>query len=255
VFLETLTFAAFACLLVYLTASGEYLRYLAPRMAPYLYFAAAVMLVWAVFGALRIRGAGARPRCAHCFVLAVPLLLALLPHRAMNASDAAFGAFSASRGAAALSPADTSPAPPDTPADAPPPEAAPPAKLDGLDVTNRRITVGETDYYRWIQELYDNLDTYEGYTLSVTGFVFKDPDFMDGDEFVPARLMISCCVADLVLCGIPCRYDGADTLTNDEWVTVEGVIERGEYMGYEEARLSVTSLTPAEPIEGFVYSY
>ncbi|MDR2664661.1 MAG: TIGR03943 family protein [Oscillospiraceae bacterium] len=249
-FLETLIYAGFGCVLIYLVASGEYLRYLTPKMKPYLCFAAIVMLVWTCSGALRLGKTRGRARCAHCFALAVPILLILLPHRAMDASDVSFGYISA---APNVSP-QTIAEPADSAAPTPAPSPAAPG-LSGLDEANRSITVNDTEYYLWIMEIYDNLDKYEGYEFSVTGFVFKDPSLMSDGEFVPARLMMSCCVADLVSCGIICRYDGAGELENDSWVTVKGVIERGEYMGYEEARIVVSSVSPAAPIEDYVYSY
>ncbi|MDR1590357.1 MAG: TIGR03943 family protein [Oscillospiraceae bacterium] len=256
IFLEALMCSVFACLLLYLAASGQYLRYLAPRMKPYLYFAAAVMLAWAVAGAFRMLGARRRPRCAHCAVLLIPILLILIPHRAMGASDVSFGYVA---GGAAPSGGVQSPDGAVQESGAVPGVAAEtdvaPAGLAGLDVENRRITVGENDYYLWICEIYDNLDTYAGYTLTVTGYVLKGDGITGEGEFVPARLMMSCCVADLVACGILCRYDGAGELENDAWVTVEGVIEKGEYMGYPEARLTALSVIPAEPIESFVYTY
>jgi putative membrane protein len=245
-FLEILIYAGFACSLVYLVASGEYLRYLTPKMKPYLCFAALVMLVWTCSGALRLRKARGRARCMHCFALAAPILLLALPHRAMEASDVSFGYISAAPGTAPQAVAEPAAA---EPAPAP---AAP--RLSGLDEANRSITINDTDYYLWILEIYDHLDAYEGYAVSVTGFVFKDPELMGDGEFVPARLMMSCCVADLVSCGIICRYDGAGELENDSWVTVEGIIEKGEYMGYDEARIAVTSVSPADPIEDYVYS-
>ncbi|MDR2357228.1 MAG: TIGR03943 family protein [Oscillospiraceae bacterium] len=255
IFLEALMCSVFACLLLYLAVSGEYLLYLSPRMRPYLYFAATVMLIWAAAGTFRLFRARRRPRCAHCAVLLIPVLLILIPHRAMGAGDVSFG-YVAGGGsgvsdADSRQPGDTAPGAEDGASD---PVSAPPG-LAGLDTENRRITIGDDDYYLWICEIYDNLDMYVGYTVSVTGYVLKGEGITGDGEFVPARLMMSCCVADLVACGILCRYDGADELKNDEWVAVEGVLERGEYMGYEEARLSAVSVTPAEPIEGFVYTY
>jgi putative membrane protein len=256
-FLEMLMCSVFACLLVYLVASGEYLNYLTPRMKPYLYFAAAVMLAWAVSGMFRLFKTRRKSRCAHCAVLLIPVMLMLLPHRAIGASDVSFGYITGGVPSASAAGPDTQPvSPPDqsAPPDSSALEAAP-ARLDGLDAENMTIAIGDTNYYLWICEIYDNLDAYVGYTVSVTGYVLKDPEITGENEFVPARLMMACCAADLVACGLLCQYDGADALNSDDWVTVEGVIVKGEYMGYDEARLTVTSVTPAEPIEGFVYMY
>jgi putative membrane protein len=261
-FLETLTCFVFACLLLYLTISGKYLNYLTPRMRPYLYFAAVVLLVWAASGASRVFSARRLPRCAHCAVLLIPALLIALPHRALGASDASFGYItggltsSSTNADAGTSDADA-PGVPASPEDADleiaSPQAAP--ELAGLDAVNRRITINDTDYYLWICEIYDNLDVYVGFTVSVTGYVLREPDVTGEDEFIPARLMMACCAADLVACGLVCRYDGAAQLADGDWVTVEGVLEKGKYMEYDEARIAAVSVRPADPIESFVYMY
>jgi putative membrane protein len=75
------------------------------------------------------------------------------------------------------------------------------------------------------------------------------------DEFVPARLGMACCVADLVPYGMLCKYDKADELQVDAWVTVEGVIEKGVYDGWIEPQIAVTGVTPADEAAGYIYPF
>ncbi|SHH74357.1 putative membrane protein [Sporobacter termitidis DSM 10068] len=158
-------------------------------------------------------------------------------------------------------------APSDTPA-VPPQDNAPAAAqaplqdeatagLAGLDVKNKKITVSDDDFGAWMYEFYDNMDQYAGYQISIKGFVFKDPNQMKANEFVPARLMMSCCVADLSPCGLLCQYDKASTLEEDSWVTVEGTLHKAQitYDGQtiDDIQITVTKITPAEKVDGYIY--
>ncbi|MDR2749215.1 MAG: TIGR03943 family protein [Clostridiales bacterium] len=125
----------------------------------------------------------------------------------------------------------------------------------GLDPVAKRIDIDDDNFYPWLNEISLNLNKYAGYRVAVTGFILKDPEIFAENEFVPARLGMSCCVADLVPYGILCKYDNASELVADEWVTVEGVIQAGEYMGYPEAQLLVDKVTPAEEVTEYIYPY
>ena len=94
----------------------------------------------------------------------------------------------------------------------------------------------------------------------MTGFVFKDPEITKKDEFIPARLAMTCCVADLSPSGLFCKYARASELKENSWVTVEGTIfmakikyDDGQY--YDDPQISVTKITPAEEVDGYVYPY
>lgn len=144
------------------------------------------------------------------------------------------------------------------PSDTPSQNAASPG-LSGLDVANKTITVSNDDFGMWLSEIFANMDKYEGYTVIMTGYVYKDPSFMKSDEFAPVRLMMSCCVADLAPAGLICKYDKASELKDDAWVTVEGTLFIGQYeydgQVYKDPELTVTKITPAKKVEGYVYPY
>lgn len=129
------------------------------------------------------------------------------------------------------------------------------AALPGLDKKNKKITVGNEYFYQWICELYSNMEKYSGYRISMTGFVFKDHVTMADNEFVPARLTMTCCIADLTPFGLVCQYDGVSELKPESWVTVEGVLHIGKSMQNEEPQITVTKIKPAEEVEGYVYPF
>ncbi len=321
IFLELLCYLAFAVLMLYLLVSGKYLSYVTPRMKPYLISSAAIMGIWgaATFG--RLFRPQHKVRSMHCFVLAIPILLVLLPHSPLGTSDVSVSytggnllsgqasrygtpqrqtppgnsnpatgistgdpaersAEPASDSYAAigseLPPEDTAPADsaappiPDAQPDAPdaydlsdspdtPYDTYDSTDLRGLDEANKKIVVSNDDFGMWISEIYTNMKKYEGYTVIMTGFIFKDPEMLGEDGFVPARLMMSCCVADLAPAGLLCKYDKVSELKKDAWVTVEGTLFIGEYqygdMPLDDPQIHVTKITPAEAVEGYVYPY
>jgi putative membrane protein len=295
VFLELVCYLSFSVLTFYLVSGGKYLTYVTPRMAPYLYFTAVVMLLWAGVSAFRLFRPQNRVRVAHCLVPAIPILLLLLPHSALSAADLSYNyaggnAFvgpgatvSSIGGGAPASPAaangnapvqaqgganSQSAASGGLPDDAgqatdgeiPAPQPAngaggDPANAPTANATAPLIEVGDDEFYTWLNELYMDPDFYEGRRIAVTGFVFKDPEVLGADEFVPARLGMTCCVADLVPYGLVCKYDKAGELEADAWVRVEGVIQIGEYEGMAEPQIAVTSIAPADPVEGYIYPF
>ncbi len=291
IFLESLCYCVFGGLMLYLVTSGKYLSYVTPRMKPYLYLTAVVMGIWVFVGLGRLFRPQHKIRSAHCFVLAIPILLLALPHSPLSMSDLSGNYITSGYGApqkqvpttgvptgasaenstepaaypsARTLPEDTAPSAIDTATAVPDMQTAGPedaylVDLPGLDAADRRITVSNDDFGRWISEIYTNMEKYRGYTVVMTGSVFKNPETLQQDEFIPARLMMSCCVADLAPAGLVCRYDRASELKKDSWVTVEGTLFIGqyEYEGekYDDPRLAVTKVTPAEEVKGYVYPY
>lgn len=264
IFLETLCYCVFGGILLYLVSSGKYLSYVTPRMKPYLYFTIIVMGIWTLTGLARVFRPQHKLRASHCFVLAIPILLLLLPHSPLSAADFSgnyiggnmfpgqtgqYGApqkptppsnssFSivartptedaSEDNTQSVAPAESSSTDadsnsalgdsastdsiatpvPDTQSDtqdetfsidAPYEEYS--TKLPGLDDAKKKITVSNDDFGMWFFEICVNMEKYEGYTIVMTGAVFKDPRYMEEDEFVPSRMMMSCCAADLATAG------------------------------------------------------
>ena len=297
VFLEFVCYIAFAVLLFYLVSTGRYRSYVTPRMAPYFYFTAAVMVIWALGSLPRLFLPQHKIRAAHCLVLAVPVMLLLLPHTPVNTADITSGylngntyaglpgqnsaGFNAPAGGpddrsannTGNTPLEDTTAPGSNAADSSDPavsgtqpgapddvqEVASAANLPGLDVKNKKITVSNDDFGLWLSEIYTNIKKYKGYTVIMTGFVVKNPEMMAEDEFVPARLIMTCCVADLAPAGFLCKYEKAPELKEGSWVTVEGILYMGKvkYDGteYDEPQISVTKITPAGKVDGYVYPY
>jgi putative membrane protein len=298
VFLEFLCYCLFGGLMLYLIYSGKYLSYITPRMKPYLYFTAIIMLLWALVSVFRIFRPQHKVRSAHCFVLVIPALFLLLPHNSLSVTDFTgnyIGGNTYLGQSTQTQPGTSGNKPPDdtgnpitniiesnplnTIEDDIPLEDTEPidsdttipdtqtnmqdeydsSDLPGLDMENKKITIYDDDFGMWLSELYMDMDKYEGYTVVMTGFVFKDTEVLNENEFVPARLMMTCCVADLSPAGLVCTYDKVSELEKDSWVTIEGTLVIGEFeydgQTYNDPQIAVTKVTLTDEVEGYVYPY
>ena len=274
---EISCYLAFAGAMLYLVRSGRYLSYVTPKLAPYLCFSAAVMVVWALSSLGRVFRIQYRKHIAHCFVLAIPLLLLLLPHDTVGLRDISDSAgllngsmVSGAAGGGGGIPATGSPIPSnqeDTEAEGPAQAEASadgyttldaygaPLELHGYNSRQQTITVSNEEFYDWLCVFYTDIEQLEGFQVTMTGQVYKNTPVMADNEFVPARLVMACCVADLSPCGLFCTCVNVSELESDSWVTVTGVLYQGEYEGQKEPRLRVTSVVPAKPIEGYIFPY
>ncbi|MFA9381250.1 MAG: TIGR03943 family protein [Acetanaerobacterium sp.] len=276
--LEGLCFAIFSAVLFDLVYSGRYLSYVTPKMAPYLYFAAGLMLIWSIVSFARMFRPGYRTRVLHCLILVLPAILLILPHTPVSSADLSSG-FTAGTALSEFSTGSTA-VPrvgdsvesssvediPSTDEENLPTsdeihetyvlQTQPPETLSGLNEAKRSITIEDEQFYDWINEIHLGIDQYIGYHIRVKGFVYRDDEAFLPNQFVAARLLMTCCVADLVPCGILCQYDSTQSLTTDDWIWVEGTLAQGEYMGAEEIIIDVDRITPAEkPAQDYLYPY
>lgn len=267
--LEAAVCGTSSVLLVYLLVSGRYEQYLAARMAPYLLFAAVVLAGWTAAAVPRFRRRRHRQRTLHGLVLAVPIVLLLWPHKPLSATELS-GRFLDRAAVFETTPkAAQTPTTPSTPGTQGPPGAGetPNITIDpsraadtfdrrGMDEEARTIEIADDDFANWMNILFRDPSPYEGYSVTMTGFVFKDPEGFGPDGFVPARLMMTCCVADLVPAGMVVRYEQTPGLPDGAWYTVTGTltVQSMEIAGVEHTvpELAVTAIEPADPIEGYI---
>ena len=270
VLIEILCQMSFGGMIIYLAASGAYLQYVTPRMRPYLYFTACIMGLWTLAGAGRLFRPRHKIRLAHCFLLIIPVLIILLPHTPLNVSSYnTIGEGSKLKiSKAERKVPDRIPDQTEGTADLPQetvPLEKPSAKvknenvMPGLNKAEKKIIVSDDLFGMWYSELYMHMEEYEGYTITITGYVLKDTKAYGENEFAVARLAMTCCVADLAPAGILCDYSQAKSLNENSWITVEGTLTLNydDYDGhkYADPIITVTKITPAEKVEGYVYPY
>lgn len=126
---------------------------------------------------------------------------------------------------------------------------------EGLQLKGDTVVLSDNNFVQWLQEIYDNEEKYEGKKIQVIGFVFKSREFTE-NEFVPARLMMACCTADLQPIGFLCRYYKASKLKNDTWLKVTGNIKVIDYKGQKTPVIIADKVeNTAKPESEYVYPY
>ena len=124
-------------------------------------------------------------------------------------------------------------------------------KVDGIYVND----VKDNEFLKWYLDVNENPEKYDGTTVKVRVTVFKSNNFRS-DEFVAARMAMSCCAADIAPIGFLCRSSGAEQLVNGSWVYVTAVIwvEYQPYLEKKEPILYPLNITKADkPEEEYVY--
>ncbi|WP_027700787.1 TIGR03943 family putative permease subunit [Metaclostridioides mangenotii] len=274
VLIEISCYTVFFGVILRLVYTGKYLNYVTSKMMPYLIYIMAVMLIWIIFSIRNLYKPQYRKRVYHCFVLILPILLFVLPHGSVsveslsskltNGNDLTSASTNDIReNDGALRDRDSKNLSKKSNMNN---ESVGSGKyvtenvfgeeilLHGYDEENKKIIVFHDEFSQWFNEIYMNIDNYIGFKISIKGFVYKDLE-MDEDEFVPARLMMTCCVADLSPCGFVCKYNKASELEADTWVTVEGTIIKKERNGIEDPQIDVNNISSAEPTEDYIYPY
>lgn len=82
----------------------------------------------------------------------------------------------------------------------------------------------------WLRE-FNGSDTpaeFNGQEVNVTGFVYREPIFLDND-FMVSRFTMSCCVADAFAIGLPVTFDEAQEFTDGQWVRVNGKLRANDF--------------------------
>ncbi|GLB28363.1 TIGR03943 family protein [Lacrimispora amygdalina] len=227
---ESACYLLFGFQLFRLTVTGGYLSYVTPRMKPYLYGLSALMVLWAAMGAGKIFRPKYKGRLFHCLVLGIPILILTVPP-APPAGSAVIKNYSSSSIPGSSSGGDgidysaseqeTSGFDyyeDETAAEEPDDSAG----LNGLDENARTITIADDDYYAWMTELGAHADKYQGYTVTMKGFVFLDLENRQENEFALVRLSMWCCSADMAPMGLMAYDSKGLSFKENDWVTVTG---------------------------------
>ncbi len=121
------------------------------------------------------------------------------------------------------------------------------------DVNAEVIEISPEAYGIWYIDTLDKPDRYRGKTVEFTGMVLKAPEFPK-NYFVPGRMAMTCCEADMTFLGFMCKARNARLLETKEWVKVRARIEyeySPEYEG-EGPMLYAESVEKTQPIEEIV---
>lgn len=92
------------------------------------------------------------------------------------------------------------------------------------DVSADVIEISPEAYGIWYIDTLDKPDRYKGKTVEFTAMVLKAPEFPK-NYFVPGRMAMTCCEADMAFLGFMCKARNARLLESKQWVKVRAKIE------------------------------
>ena len=255
--LKALTLIGFGVFFLISIYTGSVNLYVHPRIVPFMVFSAAAMLIMALLMLpdIIIREKRKAKAWSLLFYI-IPLFMAFaFPAQSLAANSSMTGEVQLSGNAYKETVKETEK--PDTTAE-PIKEPDKEASIknnsfvkDGVIILNSSST-----YYEALCEIYDNFDKYKGLPIEVIGLVFKDNQSFKEDEFVPSRLMMVCCAADMQPVGLLCQYEKAAELEADTWVKVSGTLGEVEFDSEMIPCIIDSSVEGVdEPDDPYIYPY
>src|SRR5579864_7109595 len=108
----------------------------------------------------------------------------------------------------------------------------------------------------WVREFgtASDLNQFAGQSADLTGFVYRDIRFDGKPQFMVARFVISCCVADASAIGVTVQTDHADQWQQDAWVHVTGKFDIQTVNGTPTPVLVADAIQPVtQPDHPYLY--
>lgn len=256
VLLKILILIGFSAFFFYLILSRNVSLYVHPRNTPYLLLAGVAMFTIAIFLVLELSSQKNTKSPLPLLFFMVPLILAFfVPAQPFDTLSGGYTALSLTTRANNSS-QDFSFGSNNAPSQE--------ATKEDLEVLNRsyfleledgKISMNDTNFARWLMEIYSNLDLYDQTPIELTGFVFID-DTLSSDEFVLSRMMMVCCVADLEMVGLLTKYEDTKSLESDSWLRVTGTLSKTKYQDSYIPKVIVNDISPIVPPRNqYVYPF
>ena len=139
--------------------------------------------------------------------------------------------------------------------------AAPPARTaltriapPQLPLQDGRIIMDDDTFSLWLTELYTKLDKWVGAEITAVGSVWKDSELFEPHDFALARMMMTCCAADMQPVGLLAQWSGAQELTDGEWVEITGTLSKKPYKAGFDPYIIVASVKKIDsPGREYIY--
>ncbi|WP_258535671.1 TIGR03943 family putative permease subunit [Bacillus sp. 03113] len=126
------------------------------------------------------------------------------------------------------------------------------SSLEKKILKTNHIKFSDSMYVPLMNLIGENLSQVVGKTITITGFVYKEPA-LPQDQFVIARFGVVCCIADATVYGMITKGNDIKLL-NDEWIQVTGTIEKTTMEGADVPMIESQNITKIkEPSNPYVY--
>ena len=121
------------------------------------------------------------------------------------------------------------------------------------DMSASVIEIPPEAYGIWYIDCMDKPDRYRGKVVEFTAMVLKSPEFPK-NYFVPGRMAMTCCEADMTFLGYICKAREARNRETKQWVRVRARSEYEEWQDYGGVGpvLYAESVEPAKGIRDIV---
>ena len=119
-----------------------------------------------------------------------------------------------------------------------------------FDVSGDNVVIEPENFGIWFFDARDYPERYRGKTVEFSACVMKDKSFKPG-EFVPGRMAMTCCAADMTFIGFVAYYENIRKFKDGTFVHLKAafdMMEREEYEG-EGPYLRVTEIEACEEIK------
>jgi putative membrane protein len=260
VLLRIITLFGFSAFFFMIVITKTVVFYVHPRNIPYIILGGLVMAIVALFLLKELFTPPKKEKPAFLTFFIVPLLLAfLLPARPF---DTTLGGYTKLN---LLSRANANAFQPFTNYDRERIEAFSPLDQSEsellhinrpyLEMVDGVIDMNNNNFARWLMEIYENPELYDGTPITLTGFLFQDRS-MQQDAFVTSRMMMVCCVADLEMIGLLGQYPNEIKFPSDTWVRTSGTLSKSIYNGVSIPMIKVDTVEEVvRPKNEYVYPF
>lgn len=86
------------------------------------------------------------------------------------------------------------------------------------------IVLNTDNYTKVFPNIMENPNEFKGKMIKTEGLIYKLKE-INNNEFTIAREVMSCCVADVQIVGVICQYNNEVGLKENEWVSIEGIVD------------------------------
>ncbi|WP_165279962.1 TIGR03943 family putative permease subunit [Paenibacillus protaetiae] len=119
------------------------------------------------------------------------------------------------------------------------------AKLGMLLYKQDEIVMSDEWFIEKLQAMNTFVDNFQGKTLQIRGFVYRENE-LAANQLIIGRMAMTHCIADISPYGIIAEADNAASYANDTWLTLTGTIASTTYHGQKVIKLMIQSAEPAD---------